>query len=378
MNSYQKLFWFVLSIVVIFNADAYSALISDGYFKGKQIYPTKNADMKLITTEPSVVFVFESSAETIEESKKFNDWYRTASANKTLSLWGLVKVPQSTSKELVEEALYQRNLEFPVFYTYDNYLDGTQTTILLISNSKIQKAFNTINDSEISQAIRSLSPVLPSGESDSSTTVAMASSDALQNSSTDTQTIINDLKSVSSDTVATSSLPQSSAKTTEVTSGYGTYYNNQFAFSVQFPDLWNWIESVNQDGAVGKNPQSRVIYRAWGAQLSDMYQSRPISYVQTSLKNLEKQTANPVVIERELIVSFNGSTGSDVIYTFSRPVNPSNMNEGFLRFKGRIQVFIINGVIKAVSAEAPINEFTMHNVALEAYFNSFDPSPIQH
>lgn len=360
------------SILFVSAVNLHAEIIESGYFKGKNISSVTAPNLSPITKEPAAVFVFESSAETNAESQKFNEWVKKTKSKTNLAIWGLVKVPSGTSKELVEEAVRQRNLDFPLYYTSEEVLHKTHSSVLLINNGKVQKSFPIIADSELDQAINSLR-IITQSPAENPPSVSESSTQTLTTSTAD---LIKDLKEVSSD--SNTDLTSSSIGENEnsvALSGDGVYFNSEFNFSLTFPESWNWVQSANADGAVGKSNRSQVEFRAWGTQLADMYQARPSAYIQNSLKNLEKQTANPVTIERELMVSLNGNTGSDVIYNFSKPLNPDNLAQGYLRYKGRIQVFIINGIIKAISSDGPINEYNMNSSSIDSMFDSFDPNP---
>lgn len=310
--------------------------ISEGYFSGMDLEPVSGGDLSLLSSDPSAVLVFSLDADQATVGA-FDAWSQQPHSAKA-AVYGVVVTPKKSSPAVVDEALRQRDIKMPLFRTTEgSLLDGDKLRVLVIKG-RDQQIVEQVDGKAIEAAL--------------SETVANPVAIATVTSATDTHT---------SDTAPKSSL----------------YTNHRFKYVIRFPTGWDYRTSKNDDGAVGHPPNNSALdLRVWGLLNNETRDGKPgqmttRDYAEQHLETLGEQTKAQVSIERRLSVTDGDTEGRDYSYTYVKP-NPNG--DGTAKYRGRIQVFEVEGMFKVANAEGPIGEYTANRDMIERFMVSFHPN----
>ncbi len=105
-----------------------------------------------------------------------------------------------------------------------------------------------------------------------------------------------------------------------------------------------------------------------------MVATSPVQYIDDYLSGIGDLNRTRVSVDRRLVVEDDDIRGRDYIYSYLRLLDPEDPASGSTRFRGRVQVFVHGGYIKAAAAEGPAGEFdAMMQEIVEPFFLSFHP-----
>jgi hypothetical protein len=101
----------------------------------------------------------------------------------------------------------------------------------------------------------------------------------------------------------------------------------------------------------------------------------PQAYIDETLESLAQRLKVRVNVDRRFPVDDNGEPGVDITYSYTKPFDQGNPARGGLLYRGRMQVFVDEGYVKAVSVDAPSGEFKAALDMIEKFFLSFEIRP---
>lgn len=339
------------------------------YFQNLGLTPVGTASRSLITQEPAAVLVFSGSAGSADATALFNTWVNKTTRDFRGAAFGVAYKPAGQAKEIIEEVLSQRDIQFPVFLTETDLLGGRDYRLMVVAGGQAHDVpgldFAAL-DAELARH---------SGEGRSGPE-ATSTPDASQ----DREARADATPAPEGEDGAPPAAP------TPAPVGQGLYYNTYYGFTIEFPQGWTYRVARNNDGAVGRAPAGRnVDLRAWAVPASQVpgaeANAAPMSipeYIEEHLNLLAEQTGSRVSIIQRYRVDDEGIRGYDYTYNFSRAMDaqgiPRPAGQGpMVLHRGRLQVFETNGVFKVASAEAPAGEFERSGPVIEEFIQSFHP-----
>lgn len=362
------------ALAMMMSAQLFAATPNDGFFYGINLEPVAGASIEVAEKDPAVALIFAIDQKTGEATRQFNEWYLSARASGVnIFAIGVNLTPRSPA--VVESAIEQRNLQMPVFLASNDMLLGDDYRIVVLDNDNEVKRFTTLDFPGLNAelATRNIQvSALPSATQTPPTdpaTATTAPGEVTNVTVTSETTELPDGEIVTNVTTTTE-LRRESVVAGGATSG-NVYTNGQFGFAVEFPPAWQYRIAARQDGAVALPPRGgKLDMRVWALAADGM--RNPQQYVDQRLNSLSRTHGTRVQVERHFEVQDNrGNRGLDVTYSFPRPIHSGNPAAGSLVHRGRLQVFINNGVIKAASAEAPSGEFLSAIPVIDPFFHSF-------
>ncbi len=304
--------------------------------------------VSLTEMEPSAVVIFAPTEAGFAALDSFMKWVGEAPQSVQCLKFGLVVLGPDDQPEIVTEALIQRKVMLPMFWTTkeksgDLLANGVHGRVVVVSGGNAEgTTFEGLTDA-VTKAIST--PVQPKAAA-TPTTALLAETSA---------------------TTSTSAVNP----TTSATKQTGLYVNKRFTMSVTFPKGIGWRESRNGDGAIGQSldqPNSKLVWRIWGApnttdKNGDPGQMTALEYVRRLITVTASRVGTQPKFEKRFEVHEGLSVGRDYSYS----ITPENS----AKVLGRVQAFESGNLIKAVSVEGPAEEFQAQSDAINSFFESF-------
>lgn len=340
MNS---LYVMLLGVLLLVTVSVPAEAVQNGYFQGLDLIPMQGTNMRQLEEEPAVVLLFAADANSTDQTSAFDAWYRKTDRPK-VNAYAVSVGPGGTPFEVIQEVLRQRDLQVPVFHVRgSDLLEGRDWRLIILDNGgKVRRSFDTLDFAAVEQELAGQGQaVAESGE-----TTAPAPAVAIE-------------------AAPTPSTP--------------LYQNLPYGMTIEFPPDWPYREAKNKDGAVARGPQGRLDLRVWALPNTVGTDGQPgemtaVEYIDQFLDGLAEQNQTRVNMERRLVVEDESDKGRDAIYSYGRLIEPENPSAGYIRYRGRIQVFASDGILKVAGAEAPAPEFdAAANSVIEPFFLSFHP-----
>lgn len=357
-------------LIVTLPAQMYAVQPSDGFFYGIEMDPVGNAAVTALETEPAVVLIFAAEQKTAEVTRQFNEWYNSPS-RPAVEVYAIAVEPGTMSRDVLLEAINQRNLQMPVFLARSDMLLGDDFRLVVLNDDQEVQRFTTLDAAGVNAALAGLGIAIPAPVATPPPVAAPAvvppappapavapvmpapvPVDPSVDTETDSSTSINILGGPDGDAV---------------------YVNDRFGMSIQFPAGWRYQVSAQNDGAVAFEPDgSKMDMRLWAIPAPGIGSAQ--EYVDQTLKSLAEKNGTRVNVERKLEVTEEGVAGLDVTYNYTRLLDAAMPSRGGLLYRGRMQVFLDDGTIKAARVAAPSGEFQALFSIIDPYILSFKSS----
>ena len=330
----------------------------DGFFTGVELEPIANASIGTVEAEPAVALMFATDQNTADVTRQFNDWYESAS-RPDVAVYAIAVGPANLSREVVVEAVQQRELKMPVYLTRTDMLLGDSFRVLVLDDDREIDRFTSMDPVALNASLKRAGFSVAAASVPSSTPAP-------------------GVTVTTTTTIMTAPAPVATVPTTTgepmVLGGPGgdrIYSNEDIGLSVEFPPDWEYRVPAKNDGAVAIPPTgSRLDLRVWSV-IATAGVSSAEQYVDNTLDALARKYGVRISVERRFQVNADGEDGYDVTYQYVRSLNPANPALGGLLYRGRMQVFLIGDRIKAASAEAPSGEFQAATPTVESFIRSF-------
>lgn len=328
-----------------------AVLIRSGFFSGQDMVPMQGTTMRQLEAEPAAVLFFTPEAASIDETSRFDQWYRDPGRPK-INAYAVSVGPEETPFDVIAEVLRQRELKVPTFHIRGgNLLQGKEFRLLLLDNGgQVRRAFENLDFAALEQELN------------------------FQRSSA----------GASGTVTATNNADQVTTDVGHLQTNEPLYRNHQFRMQVEFPPDWTYRVARSNDGAIAKSPETgRVDLRIWA--LPDSGASTdpgtgasvaisPVQYIEDYLEGISELNHTRVSVDRRLVVEDDDARGRDYVYSYTRLLDPEDPGAGSIRYRGRIQAFVYDGFVKAAAAEGPVGEFdAMSQEIIEPFFLSFHP-----
>lgn len=358
--------WLVMATTL----PAFAAQPTVGYFTGVELTPIGEADIKTAETEPAVALIFELTEDTVQATRQFSAWFN-APDRPQVAAFAIAVVPPDLSPAVAAEAIIQRKLPMPVFRAEADMLLGDDYRLVVLNSDAEVARFTTMDMAGAYKALQKAGV-------DASMPVP-----ALEPEPTPAPTVEPVVPSeptappppVDLDAPEPTATPEPQESLLLGGPGdNGKYKNNLYNMRVQFPPGWQYRVVGKRDGAVAVVPSGgKMDMRIWAMPAGDI--TTPQAYIDERLENIARRNATRVKIERRIDVIINGQTSVDVTYTYTVPLESAAPGRGGLIWRGRMRVFVEDGIIKAAGVSAPTGEFMSAFPLIDSFIRSFESLP---
>lgn len=363
-----------LSVAVLFAAlpaVLHAVQPSDGFFFGIEMDPVGTASVTALETEPAVVLIFAADQKTADITRQFNEWYNSPS-RPAVEVYAIAVEPGDMSRDVLLEAINQRDLQMPVFLARSDMLLGDDFRVVVLNDDQEVQRFTTLDQAGVNAALATLGIAIPDPPAASVTTPTSASPSSPPPATTnlaDPSTYSPPDETVRPDGVSPPAIRGGPG-------GDSNYINNTYGMAIRFPADWRYQVAAQQDGAVAYSPTGSKMYmRLWALPAEGV--DSPQAYVDKTLEALAETNGTRVNVERKLQVMQGGMAGLDVTYNYTRLIDGAIPARGALLYRGRLKVFLDNGIIKAARVAAPSGEFLATFPLIDSYILSFENKPAE-
>lgn len=364
----------VAGVLLLSTAGAIAVQPSDGFFFGIEMDPVGDASITAVETEPAVALIFAADQKTAEITRQFNLWYNSPS-RPAVEVYAIAVEPGDMSREVLLEAINQRKLQMPVFLSRSDMLLGDDFRLVVLNDDQEVQRFTTMDQAGVNAALSDLGIVIPEP-------LAVAPPVVSPTPAAGPPGPVSPSGVVPPAPIVGPIDPSVDAETAVVNpiilggpGGDSLYVNTVYGMSITFPPDWRYQIAAQQDGAVAYEPPgSNMDMRLWAMPAGGMVS--PQEYVDQTLKSLAEKNGTRVNVERKFQVREDGVTGLDVTYNYTRLLDAAVPARGGLLYRGRMQVFLDNGTIKAARVAAPSGEFLAYLSIIDAYILSFRSTPV--
>ncbi len=344
---------------------------ADGFFYGIEMDPVGDAPVTIVESEPAVALVFAADQKTAEITRLFNQWYNSPS-RPDVSVFAIAVEPGDISRQVLVEAINQRDLQMPVFIARSDMLLGDDFRLLVLNDDQEVQRFTTLDAAGVNKALAGLGITIPEPPPPAPVDPVGAAIPPVVIEPSYTPPDDGSDYSVTTTTVTTTTVK---APPTEMGGANGDpfYVNYKYGMAIQFPPGWRYQVAAQQDGAVAFEPSgSKMDMRLWAlpAELSN-----PQEYVDKTMEALAQKNGTRVNVERKVRVTQGGFSGLDITYNYTRLLDGSVPSRGALLYRGRLKVYLDNGTIKAARVAAPSREFLAMFPIINSFINSFENRP---
>ncbi len=363
-------FFLLLVITTLCIEAAYAVQPRSGYFSDVDLQPIGTADITIAETEPAVVLVFAVDQKTADITRQFDEWYNNSLSLPEVNVFAVAVNTANMSNDIVLEAINQRNLSVPVFLASEDMLHGDDFRLFVLDGGLAVERFSSFDVPVINAALARLG--IPTPEFGLPGTAPAATPAPTPDT---TSSVVPPAESMT--TTTTTVAVTDAEPTSQVAGGEmedNIYVNDNYGFTVEFPPGWKYQIAAKEDGAVAIEPTgSEMDMRVWSIPAEEA--TSPQDYVDQRLESLARKQTTRVNVERRFEVREDGRQGLDVTYNYAKPIDANIPARGLLLYRGRIQVFLDDGQIKAASVEAPAGEFTAMIRMIDSFFRSFEVQP---
>lgn len=366
--------WCFSVLSAAFTCSAVAVAPNDGFFYGIDMEPVGTASIATVETEPAVALVFAVDQATAEITRQFDQWY-AGSPLPGVEVYAIAVEPADISREVILEAINQRKLQMPVFLVRNDMLLGDDYRLLVLNNDAEVERFTSLDFAGVNAALQSIGADAPAPAATPDPADAPVTEPA---DPADPEVVVETDSGVLPDgstyTRITTTTRTREERTRGGTGEDSVYVNTRFGFTVTFPPEWQYQVAAKEDGAVAIPPRgSQTDMRVWALPAGPV--QTPQQYIDETLEALAQRLKTRVNVDRRFNVSDNGEPGIDITYNYTKPFESENPAKGGLLYRGRMQVFVDEGYVKAVSVDAPSGEFNSARAVIESFFLSFQIRP---
>jgi len=323
-----------LALLFLFPFLLRAEILEKGIWAGKDFKAIGAGDVLVAESPLAAVFICKHGTSNYDLLTKFESW--THSPDHTaVPAFAVIVLDNEEQHDVAEEVITQRGFKIPVLTTSEDLLDGSQYRLALISENQL-KTFPDFDLAALTQAVG---------------TVAQASSPMM----------------TVSQTPETTSPRKNQARNP-------LYVNQRYEFSIRWPKGWDYKVARNGDGAVGIPPEGLPLEaRVWAApEIKSDDPSDPPPYVQIKdyLNYLKTQARGEIQVESKLKVFDGDIEGRDYTYSY---VRAGKEGQPDMKYRGRIQAFVVDGIAKLVCVEGPEEVFKQNSNEIEKFIYTFHP-----
>lgn len=322
-------------------------------------------DTGLTEMEPSTAVIFSPTPAGFDAASNFVKWASAAGAGVACPKFGIAVLGTEDQPDVVSEALVQRQIAMPVFYTTKDKAGyflppNVHGRVVVVSGGIVNGTSFDALTTAASQAIALSSSSLPGK-------LLATPAPTVQPG---TKEILPGVSQAPTTPPTTTGMASVSSPT--VTMRTGIYTNMQFGMRAAFPSDISWRESRRGDGAVSSQDSTKLVWRVWCSPNNVNKDGQPgrmsaLEYVRRLITLTASRLGTQPSFDKRFEVNEGNAVGRDYTYT----ITPKNGT----KVSGRVQAFEAGDYIKAASVEGPSDEFFKRSKEIETFFESFTTQP---